>query len=235
MVLRHDRARRVFVIRQWHLFRGTPVVLGGEPLPAVMCHAAVSFRSWKGWDVKDILSGSVADSGDFAAACLNGGTNLGTLHDQRFYAIRANGAHLKLPFDAQPFTAFVDISHATDDAILQGYAQTLIDHGCVQAICRGEESDRLVDIFQRLTEQGSHDRNGKPFTVMCLDDEPLGEAIQYYVLPCGLAQTGLLMIIGDAGDFQGAIEGFSTAAGEVAETLGEPVYAEEDLVCFVTH
>lgn len=195
---------------------------------------AAGHRSWKGWDVKDIFSGGVADSGDIATACLNGGTSLGTLHDQRFYAIRANGSDLKFPFTAQPFTVLVDISRALDDEVLEGYAQALVGHGCVQAVCRGDESNRMVDIFNTLAEQGDHDRNGTPFTSMCLDDEPLNEAIQYFVLPCGLAQTGLLMVIGEAEDFQSAIEGFSTAAGAVKEGLGEPIYAEDDLVCFVS-
>jgi hypothetical protein len=42
------------------------------------------------------------------------------------------------------------------------------------------------------------------------------------------------MVIGDSGDFQGAIEGFSIAAGAVKEDIGEPVYTESDLVCFIS-
>ena len=185
--------------------------------------------------MKDNLSGGNAKRDALAAARLVGGISLGTLHEQRFFAIRANGSALRFPFTAQPFTVLVDISRPVDNEILQGYAQALIDHGCVQAVCRGEESDRLVEIFDTLAEKGDLDQNGTPFTSMCMDDEPLNEAIQYFVLPCGLAQTGLLMVIGDSGDFQGAIEGFSTAAGAIKEDIGEPVYAEDDLVCFVSN
>ncbi|MCC8189855.1 MAG: hypothetical protein LIP77_04340 [Planctomycetes bacterium] len=159
---------------------------------------------------------------------------MGTLHDQRFYAIRANGTDLRLPFTAQPFTALVDMTIPVDDSVLQGYAEALIGHGCVQAVCRGEDSGRLVAIFDRLAEQGELDQNGTPFTSMALDDEPLDEAIQYFVLPSGLARIGLLMVIGDTGNFQNAIEGFSTAAGAIRESIGEAVYAEDDLVCFVS-
>lgn len=182
----------------------------------------------------DNSSGDDAKEITRAFVRLNGGISLGTLHEQRFYAIRANGADLRFPFSAQPFTALVDVSASIDNAVLQGYAQALIDHGCVQAVCRGEESERLVEIFDRLTEQGEHDKNDTPFTSMCMDDEPLNEAIEYFVLPCGLAQTGLLMVIGDAGDFQNAIKGFFTAAGAVKEGFGQPVHSEPDLVCFVS-
>ena len=185
--------------------------------------------------MKDYLTDGDAKSVEFTLARLVGGIGLGTLHEQRFFAIRANGPELRFPFPARPFTALVDVAGPIDDGVFKGYAQSLIDHGCVQAVCRGEDSDRLVRIFDEMAERGDFDRDGTPFTSMCLDDEPLNEAIQYFVLPCGLAQTGLLMVIGDSGDFQNAIQGFSTAAGAIKENIGEPVYTEADLVCFVAN
>lgn len=185
--------------------------------------------------MKDYLDGGEALANEFSRADLSGGvTDLGTLHAQRFYAIRANGAELRFPFSAQPFTTLVDMSAPVDGEVLQGYAEALIRHGCVQAVCRGEESHRLVDIFNRMAERGEFDRDGAPFTSMEMDDEPLPEAIQYFVLPCGLAHTGLLVVIGEQGDFQAAIDGFSIAAGAIRENLSEPIYAEDDLVCFVS-
>ena len=183
----------------------------------------------------DNIIGGDAFAGDFSHAGLSGGINLGTLHEQRFYAIRANGDELRFPFSAQPFTTLVDMSSPVDDEVLKGYAASLIAHGCVQAVCRGEESHRLVAIFNKMAEKGELDHNGAPFTSMEMDDEPLPEAIQYFVLPCGLAQTGLLVVIGGHGDFQKAIDGFSTAAGAIKEDLSTPVYAEDDLVCFVAN
>ncbi len=201
--------------------------------PAVSVRKAVAFyRSWKGWDVNDYSTGGIAKCVDLAFTRLIGGMSLGTIHEQRFYAIRANGQEIRFPFSAQPFTAMVDISRPVDEQILTGYAQALIDHGCVQAVCRGEESSQLVDIFNQLAEKGELDKHGTPFTSMCMEDEPLNEAIEYFVLPSGLAQTGLLMIIGDSGDFQSAIDGFSSAAGAISEGLAEPLYSEEDVVCF---
>jgi hypothetical protein len=183
--------------------------------------------------VKDNLFGGDAKSSDAALDRFVGGISLGTLHEQRFFAIRANGAGLRFPFPAAPFTALVDMSRSVDDCVLRTYAESLINHGCVQAVCRGEESNRLESIFNELAEEGALDKNGTPFTSMCMDDEPLGEAIQYFVLPCGLASIGLLMVIGDQDDFQSAIEGFSNAAGSGKEEIGEPVYTEDDLVCFL--
>lgn len=187
------------------------------------------FQSWKGWNVKENLFG---DGAPFIGDTLlrRSGGYMGTISDQRFYAIRANGGELRFPFPPGAFTALVDMSRPVDDAILRGYAEALLKHGCVQAVCRGEESSRLEEIFTDL----ANDHADAYFTSMCLDDEPLDEAIQYFVLPCGLARTGLLMVIGDQGDFQAAIEGFSTAAGAIREDLGEAVYTEDDLVCFVS-
>ncbi len=180
----------------------------------------------------DKLSGGVAKYINLALDRLVGGMSLGTLLGQQFYAIRANGQQLRFPFSSGPFTALVHMTRPVDDQLLNSYAKTLIDHGCVQAVCRGEESDRMVDIFNSLAEHGQLNDNAAPFTSMCLGDEPLTEAIQYFVLPCGLAQTGLLMVLGDSTDFDDAINGFFNAAGSIGEDIGEPVYTEEDLVCF---
>jgi hypothetical protein len=160
------------------------------------------------------------------------GIGLGSIHEQQFYAIRANGQELRFPFTERPFTALVHMPQSVDDALLASYAKELVKHGCVQAVCRGEDSDRMVDIFDALAERGDHDSGNAPFTSMCLGDEPLREAIQYFILPCGLAQTGLLMVIGESGDFDGAIADFLGSAGSITEGIGEPVYTEENLVCF---
>lgn len=179
---------------------------------------------------------SIGDGGfSKALGGLVGGVSLGTLHEQRFFALRTSGGDLRFPFPAGPFTVLVDMSVPVEDAVLRSYAGALIDHGCVQAVCRGEESERLVDIFNSLAERGDLDGNGTPFTAMGMDDEPLDEAIEYFVLPCGLAQTGLVMVIGDQNDFRNAIRGFSSAAGAAREDIGEPVYTEDDLVCFVSN
>ncbi len=183
--------------------------------------------------MKDKLFGDSAYSLEDILSRHAGGY-MGTVHEQRFYAIRAHGGELRFPFPAGSFTALVDMAGSVDDAVLKTYASALIDHGCVQAVCRGEESSRLEEIFNKLAEKGDLDKNGTYFTSMCLDDEPLNEAIQYFVLPCGLAQTGLLIVIGDQDDFQNAIEGFSIAAGAIKENLGDPVYTEDGLVCFVS-
>lgn len=165
---------------------------------------------------------------------LTGGLSLGTLHEQRFFAIRANGPEIRFPFPSGPFKALIDMARPVDENILRCYAKALIDHGCVQAVCRGVDSGELDTIFYSFAEKGDLDKSGVLFTSMCLDDEPLAEAIQYFALPCGLAQTGLLMVIGDQGDFQQAIKNFSVAAGAIKENIGEPVYTEDDLVCFVS-
>ncbi|MCL1999998.1 MAG: hypothetical protein FWG74_01070 [Planctomycetes bacterium] len=189
-------------------------------------------RVWagKGWDVTDYSAGGDAEKIDLSLSGLVGEIDLGTLHEQHFYAIRANGSNLRFPFAAQPFTAMVEVSSSIDEALLRQYAGSLIAHGCVQAICRGEESSRLVDIFDDLAELGDQENNSIPFTSMCLDDEPLAEALQYFVLPTGLASVGLLMVIGGSGDFQNVIQGFSNASDSADESI---IYLEEDVACLV--
>lgn len=190
-------------------------------------------RILEGMDVKH---NSIGDGGFDARALdgLIGGIGLGTLHEQRFFAMRTSGGELRFPFPKCPFTVLVDMVSPVDDAVLRSYAEALVGHGCVQAACRGEESERMVDIFNSLADRGDLGDDATPFTAMSMDDEPLDEAIAYFVLPCGLAQTGLVMVIGEQSDFQNAIRGFSNAAGAAKEDIGEPVYTEDDLVCFVS-
>ena len=169
---------------------------------------------------------------------LAGGVSLGTLHEQRFFAMRASGGEVRFPFPAGPFTVLVDMTAPVDDVMLRSYAEALVDHGCVQAACRGEEADRMVDIFnslaETLSERDDRGADDVPFTAMCMDDEPLNEAIAYFVLPCGLAPVGLVMVIGGQDEFRNAVNGFSDAAGAASEDIGEAVFTEEDLVCFVS-
>lgn len=168
----------------------------------------------------------------FAAASGSGGKFMGTLYGQKFFALKANGPEVKLPFDAQPFTALIDISSERDDAVLEDYAKNLISHGCVQAICRGCGSERLDAIFNRLAEGGRLDRNGIAFTSMCSEDETLGESLHYFVLPCGLASVGLVLVIGESGDFERVLDGFNCTAGELFEMRGEPVCVDEEFACY---
>lgn len=162
------------------------------------------------------------------------GKILANVFDQKFYAMRAhNGAgDLRFPFDPQPFTALVNIVGDVGEDVLRIYAKELISHGCVQAVCRGDEAGILNDIFGDLSEEGGADSNGCTFTSMAIDDEPLEEAIEYFILPCGLASTGLLMVIGDSADFQAGVKSFKDSAGNMQKSLKEPVYVEEESVYF---
>lgn len=193
-----------------------------------------SIRSWKGWDVTNHHLDGDAKSIDIALAGVNGGMSLGIVHDQQLFAVRANGSKLRFPFPKRPFTALINISRPIGEDDMRACAEAIMRHGCVQAVCRGEESDLMTDVFESLSETGEYDQGGKPVTFMTSADETLVDAIQYFVLPCDLAKTGLLVVIGDSADFQDAIDDFSTAAGEMREAPLEKVSAEKDLVCFIS-
>ncbi len=161
-----------------------------------------------------------------------GGMSLGTLRGQNFYAMRANGAELRFPFTPRPFTALVSISSSVGDETLRNYVKSLIDHGCVQAVCRGE-CERFGELFDAELEHGEYDKNGAMPHSMSMSDEPLVEAISYFVLPADLAYTGLILVIGSHGDFRETVDGFTNVAGELREEYLEPVFDEADLVSFV--
>ncbi|MDR3077643.1 MAG: hypothetical protein LBV15_02640 [Planctomycetota bacterium] len=152
---------------------------------------------------------------------IGGGVDLGTLHRQHFYAVRASGSGFSLPFSVRPFTVMVDMTGSADDAVLRKYAAILTRHGCVQAICRGEESHRMHRIFEDLSETGELDRNGSAFTSMCMEDEPREDVLRYFSLPCGLAKTKLILIIGGQDDYQAALNDFLNVSGLAGEILDE--------------
>jgi hypothetical protein len=163
---------------------------------------------------------------------LAGGISLGTLHNQHFYAVRVNGNDLRLPFSARPFSAMIDMTRPVDDVILKKYAVDLIRHGCVQSICRGEEANHLTRLFDDMAESGALDSNGVAFTAMCMEDEPLDEAIRYFSLPCGLAQTKLILVIGGEEQFREVVGGFYRISGLNREKLDEESFTDADCISF---
>ena len=213
----------------------------GEEVPGVAAKSPPRPRDWrrslllvrKGWDVKNFpMDGDIG--GCIASALVGGGKELGALFGQNFYAVRASGEAVSFPFSSRPFTALIEIAAPVDGEILASCARTLIRHGCVHAVCRGEKADRLNDIFIGLAEEGRVDKGGVAFTSMHSDDETLGETLQYFILPSGLASTGLLVVIGDSRDFRSAVDDFIASAGTLGEGLREPVGAGEELVPFGT-
>ncbi|MDR1536171.1 MAG: hypothetical protein LBU64_13970 [Planctomycetota bacterium] len=166
--------------------------------------------------------GAAFDLGELAPGGLAGGRFLGSFHNQKFYALRADGGGLRFPFSPCPFVALVDLARPADEAMLRNCSGDLIRHGCVQALCRGEESGRLVGIFEELAEAGKLAGGGEEkvsFTAMSMEDEPREEAVEYFSLPCGLAEVKLLLIIGDEGEFQAARETFFRTMGDSGNEL----------------
>lgn len=169
----------------------------------------------------DMLFGDIAGHMDFNGVNRCGDwADMGVFHHQRFYAVHAADTGFSLPFSACPFTVMADMTDPADDAVLREYAGILIRHGCVQAICRGEESYRLHRIFEDLAETGELDRNGPAFTSMCMEDEPRMDALRYFLLPCGLAKTKLFLIIGGRDDYEAVLDDFLDISGSAGELLG---------------
>lgn len=182
--------------------------------------------------MKDFSCGGKRRGRDAAESANDGGKHLGTLYEQKFFAMRAGADGMRFPFEPRPFTALIDIRSEVGGEVLESYARELVNHGCVQAVCRGSEAGLLNDVFGGIAEDGGCDAGGIAFTSMSIEDEPLREAIEYFVLPSGLAGTGLILVIGDSEDFQDAVQQFYGIAGSLQRSLSEPIVVEEELVCF---
>lgn len=160
---------------------------------------------------------------------LNGGMSLGIIHSQHFYAMKADGSELKFPFPSENFSAFIEIARPVDKEILSGYATALADYGCVQAFCRGENSDIMSDIFDDLASEGALDGRGIPFTYMCFEEnEPLAESIEYFVTPNDLVKVGLVLVIGGADDFSTVVDSFSAASINFTNAMSREDFAPVD-------
>lgn len=158
--------------------------------------------------------------------------SLGTLYEQKFYALRAAGKTLDYPFAARTFTALVDSNTSLSDDVLRHYVDSLLNHGCIHVICRGHDAERLSSIFDETVDERGLTHDGYTMTSMIYDEDDLEETVGYFVLPTGLADVGLLLVIGDSGDFKSMVRSFARIAGTLRENVTEPVFESEVVATF---
>lgn len=143
-----------------------------------------------------------------------GGRSLGAVHDQEFFAIwHRPGQPLPMPFGRQYFNALITQSGSLPEADLREVASQLLDHGMRSAICHGEDAQTLGGIIDGLVDEQGREIERRTIYTMVHDGEGLDDTLRYFVLPNGLAEIGLIVILGEEGHFDYAQEAWGTATG----------------------
>ncbi len=150
---------------------------------------------------------------------------LGTVYDQRFYALRAvpcgktRTLKLSMPFAAAPFNALIYATLPISSAILRDISLNLFRHGMRQAVCCGSEADTMGEILDDIADEFSFHHDGRPVFTSIHDDESLAEVLDYFILPNGLADKSLILVIGNDKSFREALRTFAKVAGSMREKL----------------
>ncbi len=132
---------------------------------------------------------------------------MGHVFDQPVYSCRCmpNEA-IDLPFqDGQPFTCLINAAVHIQDSAFVTLARHLLTRNMRFAVCAGIESDRLADLLNELLEEGEYHQEGRSAAVASYDDEPVEEAMEYFILPSGIAPASLVITIGDEPVFRAAL------------------------------
>lgn len=140
---------------------------------------------------------------------------LGHLHDQEFYAIRhVSGGSLSIPFQPRPFTALIHTRRNLGEKQMEKIVRALLDHGMAYALCIGEHAERVSLLIDRLVDDHDYTRNDMTVYSDASQEESINEAMEYFVLPSGLGDTGLILSIGDESDHGDATAAFDSLLGE---------------------
>ena len=154
--------------------------------------------------------------------------SLGTVHDQRFYAVRclplAGQGHctMTMPFASKPYNALVRVCVPFARSVLQEAGLALLRHGLLQAVCCGCEGESMGEVLDELADEHGFNHNGRPAFASVHEDETLDEVLDYFILPNGQADTGLLVVLGDEAAFRETLRCFVRVAGELRERLYAP-------------
>ncbi len=154
--------------------------------------------------------------------------SLGTVYDQRFYALRrlpssgGPSTSLSFPFPPSPFNGLICVGVPLPEAALGRIMLALLQHGMRQAVCCGCEAEFAGDVLDELIDEHNFSHDGHAPFASVHEGEPLSEVIDYFILPNGLADIGLLMILGDEAAFGQAVKAFGRVAGQLRERLHVP-------------
>lgn len=157
---------------------------------------------------------------------------LGHLHDQEFYALRhVSGESLTIPFQPRSFTALIHTRRNLSETQMHAIARALLEHGMVYALCIGEHGERMSMLIDRLVDENGYTRNDMTVFSNASQEESINEAMEYFVLPTGLGDTGLILSIGDESDHADATAAFDSLLGGCF--ADEPESEEVELELFL--
>ena len=145
-------------------------------------------------------------------------TGLGSYYSQQFYAVRhAPGKALALPFPARPFHAMIHTAGPLPDRATRQLGLELLRSGMRYALCHGSDAAKVGDVLDELIDANHFSFEGHtPYTSVHAE-ESLAEAIEYFILPAGLAETGLLIVVGEEDAFRGALREFNQITAHLRE------------------
>lgn len=162
-----------------------------------------------------------ANAGDASQRLSAGQTkSLGTVHDQRFFAVRSQpGYDLPFPFPKDHFNSLIAIRGCPAEETLQSVAMQLLRHGMRAGICHGEGAEMMGSMIDGLVDEYGFSHNERTVYASVHDDEELDEVIDYFVLPNGLADIGLIVVIGEESAFEDVLFLFNHVTGQVRERV----------------
>ncbi|MCX7934708.1 MAG: hypothetical protein N3A66_05555 [Planctomycetota bacterium] len=148
---------------------------------------------------------------------------LGKFYDQTFYVLRyQKGCTLEFPFRSQSFNAFISIDSEYPPKILEQIAFSLLKQGMRFALCHGKGAEALAEIIDRLIDEHRFSHNGFTAYSSSHTNETLEEAMEYFMLPNGLAEIGLILVIGDEAAQQKVAKTFSRIIGAMDKIASMP-------------
>ena len=156
--------------------------------------------------------------------------SLGTRYEQRFFAIRyAANKGLSIPFPPGPFNGLISIHGSVDDAVLESVGMQLLEYGMRAAMMQGDKAGRMGEILDQLVDEHQIMHDGRTVYNSVHEDESLEEVIDYFILPNGLAEQGLLVVIGGETDFDEATDLFRNILSDDAALVAVEADTEVEL------
>ncbi len=153
---------------------------------------------------------------------------LGSVSDQTIYAMRPQpGCDLNFPFEKKPFTALIRTSSQTTEADMRRAGWQLLQHGLRHGICHGEKADRMSEILDEIIDSFDISDNNQTAFSSSHEGEDISETMEYFLLPSGLADSGLILVLGTDNDWGGTMDSFDNLVGS-GEALLELVTDESD-------
>jgi hypothetical protein len=175
----------------------------------------------KGGDVSDhTLSEKSAAVASRRSASQKEKKLLGNFYDQTFYAARhAPGKALSFPFPASRFNAMIYLAGDEDEKALRRIGLDLLQHGLRYALCHGPGAKAMGQVLDDLIDEHGFSCEGLTAYTSVHQDESLAEAVEYFVLPAGLAETSFLVVIGNDADYRQVMRAFTKATSHLRERV----------------